>query len=161
MRLLMKAGGVYLIVVAMGVAFFFAANPLVARYTTIDVLGIWQGLNILVAVAVPLALNYNYVRKRRVGGRAPGERVYRRYLEANVAFYGTVAVTLLFLNNWFSLLIYGPENLGAPAPGGNHQAWVIWAAVNVLLPIVLGTTGYSLWGDAEQPMNARTAGNDM
>ena len=48
----------------------------------------------------------------------------------------TAGVTILFLHNWFSLLAQGPESLA-----GNHQAWVIWAAVDTMLPLVLATTG--------------------
>ena len=57
-------------------------------------------------------------------------------LGINIAFYLTAGVTILFLHNWFSLLAQGTESLA-----GNHQAWVIWAAVDTMLPLVLGTTG--------------------
>ncbi len=52
----------------------------------------------------------------------------------------TAGVTILFLHNWFSLLAFGGDSLD-----GNHQAWVIWAAVDALLPLVLGVTGCRLW----------------
>ena len=60
----------------------------------------------------------------------------RRNLEINSAFYLTAGLTILFLHNWFSLLAQGPERLA-----GNHQAWVIWAAVDTMQPLVMGTTG--------------------
>ena len=71
------------------------------------------------------------------GGSGSGEGITRRYLEANVAFFLTAAVTILFLHNWFSLLAQGPDSLD-----GNEQAWVIWAAVDTLLPP--GSGGYRL-----------------
>ena len=49
-------------------------------------------------------------------------------------------MTVLFLHNWFSLLAQGTDSLD-----GNHQAWIIWAAVDVLLPLVVGVTGCRLW----------------
>ena len=70
-------------------------------------------------------------------------RVTRRYLEANVAFYLTPGVVVLFLHNRFSLLALGPDSLD-----GNDSSWVIGAAVTVLVPIVAGVTGCSLWKEA-------------
>ena len=72
-------------------------------------------------------------------GQEPDGSVSRRNLEINIAFYLTAGVTILFLHNWFSLLAQGAESLA-----GNHQAWVIWAAVDTMLPLVLGTTGYRI-----------------
>ena len=69
--------------------------------------------------------------------------VTRRYLEVNLAFYITAAVSILFLHNWFSLLANGPDSLD-----GNHQAWVIWAFVDTALPLLLAATGFSLWREA-------------
>ena len=46
----------------------------------------------------------------------------------------------VFCTTGFSLLAFGGDSLD-----GNHQAWVIWAAVDTLLPLVLGVTGCRLW----------------
>ena len=80
------------------------------------------------------------------GKRDPDGAVTRRYLEINVAFYVTAGVTVLFLHNWFSLLALGGDSLE-----GNHQAWVIWAVVDVVLPLVVGVTGCRLWREASRP----------
>ena len=61
----------------------------------------------------------------------------------NTAFYLTAGITILFLHNWFSLLANGSDSLD-----GNHQAWVIWAVVDTMLPLVLGVTGCAMWRDA-------------
>ena len=79
-------------------------------------------------------------RKREECRLDSGGPVTRRYLEVNVVFFVTAGVTILFLHNWFSLLAFGGDSLD-----GNHQAWVIWAAVDTLLPLVLGVTGCRLW----------------
>ena len=77
--------------------------------------------------------------------RRPGGSVTRRYLDVNAAYYLTVGVTILFLHNWLSLLSQGPESLE-----NNDPAWVIWAAVDTLVPIVLAVTGRSLWKEAAE-----------
>ena len=64
-------------------------------------------------------------------------------MRANVAFFAVAAITVLFLLNWFSLLAGGADSLD-----GNQQAWVIWAAVDTSLPIVLGVLGCRLWRGA-------------
>ena len=134
---LKRLGAVYLIGVAVAVAGFFIVNPLL---TDAIVPAVWQALDVLMVVALAIALAANYVHKQEESGGDPAGAVTRRYLEANVAFYLTAAVTILFLHSWFSLLAEGFDSLE-----GNHQAWVIWAAVDVLLPLVVGVTGCRLW----------------
>ena len=90
-------------------------------------------------VGLALALILNCANKREASGSGPGEAITRRYFEANLTFYLTAAVTILFLHNWFSLLALGANSLD-----DNHQAWVIWAAVDTILPLVLGVTGCRL-----------------
>ncbi len=123
---------------AAAVGGFFVINPLLND--AIDVVLVWQVLDVLMAIGLAVALIVNSARKWTEGGRDPNLPVSRRYVEINAAFYLTVGVTVLFLHSWFSLLAYGTDSLD-----GNHQAWVIWAAVDVLLPITLGLTGYRLW----------------
>ena len=135
---LKKLEAVYLVGVAVAVAVFFIVNPLLTD--AIDVPAVWLVLDVLMLVALALALAANYARKREECGGDPAGAVTRRYLEANVAFYLTAAVAILFLHNWFSLLAQGTDSLD-----GNHQAWIIWAAVDVLLPLVVGVTGCRLW----------------
>ena len=135
---LKKLSAVYLIGVAVAVAVFFIVNPLLTD--AIDVTAVWQVLDVLMVVALAIALACNYDRKKVECGGDPGGAVTRRYLEVNVAFYLTAAVTILFLHNWFSLLAQGADSLD-----GNHQAWVIWAAVDVVLPLIVGITGCRIW----------------
>ncbi len=136
-----KVVGAYMVALAVAVAGFFIINSFLVD--SIDVLAVWYVLDVLMVIGLGLALAFNYLHKREVGSRDPDQPVTRGYLEANVAFFLTAGVTVLFLHNWFSLLAEGGDSLD-----GNHQAWVIWAAVDVLLPLVLGVTGCRLWRQA-------------
>ncbi len=140
---LKKLGAVYLIGVAIAVAVFFIVNTFLTD--SIDVPNVWYVLDILMLIALAIALPYNYTRKRSECNGDPGGAVTRRYLDVNAAFYLTVGVTILFLHNWFSLLAQGPDSLD-----GNHSAWVIWAVVDTLLPITMAVTGRSLWKESDQ-----------
>ena len=138
MSLLKQVSAISMMVVAAAVGIFFVINPLLDE--AIDVILVWQVLDVLMAIGLAMALFVNSARKWTEGGRDPNLPVTRRYVEINAAFYLTVGVTVLFLHSWFSLLANGADSLD-----GNHQAWVLWAAVDVLLPITLGLTGYRLW----------------
>ena len=138
MTKLKKPAGAYLIGIAVVVAGFFITNPLLAGL--LDPTKVWAVLDILMLIGLLTALAFNYAGKRTLEkGQEPDGSVSRRNLEINIAFYLTAGVAILFLHNWFSLLAQGPESLA-----GNHQAWVIWAAVDTMLPLVLGTTGCRL-----------------
>ena len=131
---------VYLVGVGAAVAAYFIINPLISE--DFDVLSVWYVLDVLMVIALGLALVFNFVRKLEAEREADGASG-RPYLEAKIAFYLTAGVTILFLHNWFSLLALGEDSLE-----GNHQAWIIWAAVDVLLPLVTWATGYRLWRKA-------------
>ena len=142
MEAIKKLFGAYLTGVATVVAVWFIINTFFAD--SFDTLNVWYTLDVLMLIGLAIALIFNYARKREEeAGREPGEPVSRRHLEVNTAFYLTAGVTILFLHNWFSLLANGPDSLD-----GNHQAWVIWAVVDTLLPLVLGVTGCAMWRDA-------------
>ena len=145
---LKKLAGAYMMLVAVVVAVFFIINTFLAD--SLDVLSIWYVLDVLMLIGLALALIYNYSRKSGVDGGDSAEGVTRGYLEANVAFFVTAGVTILFLHNWFALLANGSDYLGSSGSDGNHQSWVIWAAVDTVLPIVLGVTGCHLWKNATE-----------
>jgi hypothetical protein len=136
MEALRKPVGAYLVLVAIAVAVFFIINPLLAD--SIEVQDVWEVLDILMVIGLALGLIYAYIGKQAANGAQSGDGVSRSYLEANVIFYAVAAVTVLFLHNWFSLLADG-------LAADDHQAWVIWAAVDTALPIVLGVLGCRLW----------------
>ena len=140
---LKKLFGAYLIGVAVVVAAWFIINTFLAD--SFDTLNVWYVLDILMVVGLAVALVFNYDRKRRDGDRSPDAAISRRYLEVNTAFYLTAGITILFLHNWFSFLYNGPDSLN-----GNHQAWVIWAVVDTMLPLTLGVTGCAIWRESSQ-----------
>ena len=142
MEAMKKMLGAYMVGVAAAVAVWFIINTFFAG--SFDVSNVWYALDVLMAIGLAIALVFNYARKRaEEAGRRPGEAVSRRHLEVNTAFYLTAGITILFLHNWFSFLVNGPDSLN-----GNHQAWIIWAAVDTMLPLILGATGSALWREA-------------
>ena len=138
MDALRKPVGAYLVLVAIAVAVFFIVNPLLVD--SINVPYVWSVLDIFMVMALALGMLFAYLNKQRVDAQQSGDGVSRTYLEANVIFFAVAAITILFLHNWFSLLAGGQDSLD-----GNHQAWVIWAAVDTAVPLVLGVLGCRLW----------------
>ena len=114
---LKKLIGAYLVVVAALVVVFFIINPFLVD--SVDVQSIWYVLDVLMVIALALALVFNFARKREECRLDSGGAVTRRYLEAKVTFFVTAGVTILFLHNWFSLLAFGGDSLD-----GNHQTWL-------------------------------------
>ena len=128
-----KLVGAYLVIVGVAVAVLFIIDSLLQD--SIDVVSIWQVLDILMLIGLVLALIFNYIRKREVETGDGNGSVSRPYLESNVLFYLTAGVTILFLHNWLSFLANGADSL-------------IWAAVDTLLPIAFGVSGCRLWREA-------------
>ena len=137
MEAIKKLLGMYLILVAIAVAVWFVIGTFFSD--SFDTFTVWYVLDVLMAIGLALALAFNFDRKRRMDDRSHGEAISRSYLEVNVAFYLTAGLTVLFLHNWISFLVNGSDSLE-----GNHQAWVIWAVVDTLLPLILGTTGCAM-----------------
>ena len=144
MAALRRVAGAYLVVLAVVVAVYFIINPFLPE--SFEVLDVWYVLDVLMAVALAVALVVNFAGMQEEGKRDPDGAVTRRYLEINVAFYVTAGVTVLFLHSWFSLLTLGGDSLE-----GNHQAWIIWAVVDVVVPLVIGVTGCRLWREESLP----------
>ena len=138
-----KLSGMYLLGVATVVAIWFIINTFFVN--SLNVSDIWFVLDILMVIGLAVAIVFNYDRKRREDGRAPGEPVSRRYLEVNTAFFLTAGITILFLHSWFSFIYNGSDSLE-----DNHQAWVIWAVVDTLLPLTLGVTGCAMLKGASE-----------
>ena len=132
MEAIKKLLGMYLIGVAAVVAVWFIINSLFLD--SIDVSEVWFVLDILMVVGLAVAIAFNWDHKRRMDAQSSGDGVSRWYLEANVVLYLTLGITILFLHNWIAFLKVGLE-------ADNHQAWVIWAVVDTLLPLTLGVTG--------------------
>ena len=139
--MLNRLAAVYMVGVGTAVAAYFIINPFVSE--GFDDLKVWYVLDVLMVIALGLALVFNFARKLEAEREAADGASGRPHLEAKVAFYLTAGVTILFLHNWFSLLALGGDSLD-----NNDQAWVIWAVVDTLLPLVMWATGYRLWRKA-------------
>ena len=135
--ILSRLVAVYLVGVGTAVAAYFIINPFISE--SFDVLSVWYVLDVLMVIALALALVFNFSRKLEAERDSEGASALP-LLEAKTAFYLTAGITILFLHNWFSLLALGEDNLD-----GNHQAWIIWAVVDVVLPLIMWATGYRLW----------------
>ncbi len=141
--MLNKLTAVYLVGVGTAVAAYFIVNPFISEaFESFDAPAVWHVLDVLMAIALALALVFNFSRKLEAERAAEGASALS-LLEAKTAFYLTAGVTILFLHNWFSLLALGNDSLE-----GNHQAWVIWAVVDTALPLIMWATGYRLWRKA-------------
>ena len=136
-----KLVGAYLVGISIAVAVFFIIN--IFLVDTISVLAVWHVLDVLMLIGLILGMGFNYAHKQQAGGRNAGDAVTRPYLEANVTFYITTVVSILFLHNWLAFLAIGDVSVG-----DNHTAWVIWAVVDTALPIILGVTGCRLWRES-------------
>ena len=132
-----RPAGVILIAFGALVGIYFVVNPFLAEKTSLDVQAVWTWLDVLMAIGLVIALALNFVDKGEAGRRDEnGQTDLRRYLSVNAVFYVTAAITILFLHSWFSSLANSPDWLD-----GNHSAWVIWAMVDTVLPLVFIVTG--------------------
>ncbi len=133
---LKKLLGGYLIVVAVFVASWFVVNPF------FDAPAVWGVANYLMAAALVTALAFSVNRSFK-WGRELGPSASRGHMKVNPVLYLTAGVAILFFRNWF-LEISGQGEESSVATG------MVWIVVNVLFPLVAGTTGLSLWRDSAQ-----------
>ncbi len=134
MSILLRAAAAYLVLLAAAVAVHFIITPLYhpggdAPFT------VWEVMNWFMTVGILITVAAAYAEKRRIDNDAASDM--KRYLEANVVFYGAVAVLILYFWNWFSSL--SPNNV----PDGQF-----WAVIDTAMPIVMGVTGCRLWRNA-------------
>ena len=130
--LLLLVGG-YLVGVSVAVVVYFIINPWHAE--SYDPKNIWFILDILMVTAALPALAFNTLRILKG--------------KASVAFYATLGVSILLFHNWFSVLALGLD-------AGDHQAYIKWAVVEILLPLVVGATGIAMWIEAGNLEDSKT-----
>ena len=121
---LRRVVGAILLLTAVLVGIYFVVEQL-------EVLPLlWPPLNYLMALSAVLGVIFAYLRKRSIEAAGLDRIVTRRYLEANILFYGFIAIAMLFFWNWFDLLIDDdPQDI--------HRS-IVW--------IILDTVGPLLWG---------------
>ena len=131
MSVLMRAVGVYLMLVAVAIPVHFIITPL--YYVRGDTSSTaWAVMNWFMALAVAITLAASYWDKRRMDSDAAAD--LKRYLEANSVFYGTVAVSIVYYWNWMMSL--------SPGNVADGQFWTVLGAA---MPIVIGVSGCRLW----------------
>ena len=123
---------VYLLAVGLAVAVNFVATPF--YHDGGDDYPVWDILNWFMAVAMVIAVVATFVEKRR--SCQAGDDL-KRHLDANVPFYASVVVLLLFL-----------ANAGANLTDHESQSGDVWSAVDAAMPVLLGVVGMRLWRGA-------------
>ena len=130
MSYLLRASGVYIILVGVAIAVHFIITPFYhaggASFTA------WHYMNWFIAPAVLITLAASYIGKRRFDGAGSGEM--QRYLEVNGLFYGSIAAGIIYYWNW--ALTLAPNNVA------DGQFWSVLGAV---LPILMVVAGLRLW----------------
>ena len=129
----LRVAAAYIVPVGAAVAVHFIVTPFYHSGGTAFVA--WHYMNWFIAAALLLTLGGSYADKRRMD--SDGAADMKRYLEANVVFYGTVAASIIFFWNWFLEL--------TPANVSDRQFWHVLGAV---LPILMVVVGLRLWGMA-------------
>ena len=93
-----------------------------------DVMNVISGLGILVALVVNL---------RRMNSQSDGNPMLRRGV--HTLFYANAALAIWFFHNWISLLTLETGE----STSVHHE--VVWQLIAMMIPLVLATTGWSLW----------------
>ena len=130
MQILNRLVGALLLLTAAIVGIYFVVDQL-------EVLPLlWGELDYLMALALVLGVIFAYLRKRSLESVGLDRIVTRRYFEANLLFYGFVAMAMLFFWNWFDLLV------DADPQGTDHN--IVWIIVDTVAPLLWGALGIFL-----------------
>ena len=130
MQILNRLVGALLLLTAAIVGIYFVVDQL-------EVLPfLWGELDYLMALALVLGVIFAYLRKRSLESAGLDRIVTRRYFEANLLFYGFVAMAMLFFWNWFDLLV------DADPQDTDHN--IVWIIVDTLAPLLWGALGIFL-----------------
>ena len=130
-----KPVALYLLAVGILVALYFVVHPFFSG--KFDVTIVWHVLDVMMFLGLGLALGANYFNKRDKADNEPGTGITKQYLEANLLFFVTAVLTMMFLYNWFSLLSHG--NFSITTAQSN-----IWNVIDIALPITFGLTACRL-----------------
>ena len=130
MQILNRLVGALLLLTAAIVGIYFVVDQL-------EVLPfLWPQLDYLMALALVLGVIFAYLRKRSLESAGLDRIVTRRYFEANLLFYGFVAMAMLFFWNWFDLLV------DADPQDTDHN--IVWIIVDTVAPLLWGALGIFL-----------------
>ena len=134
-----RAGGLFLVVVAVAVAVHTVVEPLYHTSSeTQPYSPLWNILDPLMVAAVAVGLIFAWLRKRSVDRNQDGHAITRAWLVANTLIYGLLFVAILLLWNWFNLLSPGYTAIGDEAVS------LVWILIDAVLPLLLGALGIAL-----------------
>ena len=125
--------GIYLIFLSAVVAINWVATPLYHEGGTSY--PVWEIINWFMLAAIILALMLNTCKKF-CSDRTQTEEVTRSYLEANVLFYATAFLALLFFGSWLST--FNPQG-EADAVNSIHLSF--WTWVDSLFVLIMFASG--------------------
>ena len=108
--------------------------------TLYDAQPIWTVFNIISAVGIVIALAVNFVHMRAQFGQ---QAVTVPQLGAYALFYANAVLAVWFFRNWVHLLAL------EEGESVSLHSDVIWMVIAVLIPLVLATTGWRLWGKSD------------
>ena len=105
--------------------------------TLYDAGPVWTVFNVISAAGIVIALAVNFAHMRAQFGQ---QAVTVSRLGAYALFYANTALAIWFFRNWVHLLaLEEGESVSVHSD-------VIWMVIAVLIPLVLVTTGWRLWG---------------
>ncbi len=108
--------------------------------TLYDAQPVWTVLNIISAVGIVIALAVNLTHLRAEAGSGPASAPR---IGAYALLYANAALAIWFFRNWVHLLaLEEGESVSVHSD-------VIWLVIAVLVPLVLATTGWRLWGKSD------------
>lgn len=96
----------------------------------------WLTLDPLQAVGLALVSVTGFREKRRREAAPVAD--FRRWMGANVVFYGAVIMLIALLPNWFHAISSAPAARAA-------QNWTIWHLLNTMLPVLFTVEAFRLW----------------
>ena len=102
---------------------------------------VWKVVNWFMAASTLIALVVGYMRKRAQTGMEPS---VVEYVRVSFAFYGAVALTMLFFWGWIWTL--NPDSETGEAVTSHV---IYFPIVDALFVVIALATGRYLWGEAE------------
>lgn len=132
----------YLVAIATAVALHFIFASFYRD--AVDTGQLWNILNWFMAVAVLVTLIVRYLGKVKLDRQGSDGSVTRKYLEVNAALYLAAVLTIWFFWNWFDDLMVGADSQ-------SDIRLILWAFIDPLFVLIVGTTGCRLW----QPLARR------
>ncbi len=139
MHILKKVIGIFLVLAGFAVAVHLVVEPLYYTSTDADPSSpLWQAFHPVVIAAIVFTLIFSYARKRDVEHGWDGAVVSREFLSANVVFYASLVVGILYFWNWFN------DISPAFTAIGGDVITVTWTIVGVALPPLAAAMGVSL-----------------